>query len=97
MEKKDIIQHFPKVFAETTGQLAGEYHIQLASGCKPVQHVPRRVPVAIREKVRQKLNDLEAQGILTKVTQPTAWISSMVEVIKPNGQLKIYLDLRDLN
>ena len=61
VEKKDIIQQFPKVFAETTGQLAGEYHIQLASGCKPVQHVPRRVPLAIREKVRQKLDDFEAQ------------------------------------
>ena len=44
---------------------------------KPVQH--SRVPVALREEVKEKLLDLEKRGIIKKVTtDPTEWISSMV-------------------
>lgn len=63
---------------------------------QPVQHAPRRVPVALRDEVKRKLADLEAKGIVKKVTEPTEWISSMVIVAKP-GKLRICLDPRDLN
>ena len=63
---------------------------------KPVQHTPRRVPVALRDEVKEKLLDLEKKGIIKKVTTPTEWISSMVIVAKP-GKIRICLDPRDLN
>ena len=63
---------------------------------KPVQHAPRRVPVALRDRVKAKLDDLERKGIMEKVAIPTDWISSMVVVTTPN-KIRICLDPKDLN
>ena len=63
---------------------------------KPIQHAPRRVPVALRDEVKEKLTDLEKRGMIKKVTEPTEWISSMVIVAKPN-KVRICLDPRELN
>ena len=54
-----LIKSFPCVFADGVGALAGEYHIVLDESARPVQHPPRRVPVAIRECLRKTLEDLE--------------------------------------
>ena len=94
---EDVIGAFPEVFAKVTGAMQGEYTIRLDRNAQPVQHTPRRVPLAIRDKVCQKLKELEENGIIQQITKPTPWISSMVEVVKPNGQLRICLDPRDLN
>ncbi|PFX31634.1 Retrovirus-related Pol polyprotein from transposon 17.6 [Stylophora pistillata] len=64
---------------------------------KPVQRSPRRVPVAIRERLQETLGDLEKREIVARVTTPTTWISSMVVVPKPNDALRIRLDPKDLN
>ena len=61
-----------------------------------MQHNPRRVPIAIQDKVRAKIADLEKKGILKKVTKPTEWISSMVVVTTPK-KIRICLDPKDLN
>ena len=97
LSKEDLFLKFPSVFADTTGEMDGEYHIKLDETVMPVQHAPRKIPVAIREKVREKLEELEKEGIIQRVTEPTPWISSMVEVVKPNGKIRICLDPRDLN
>ena len=62
-----------------------------------MQHAPRRVPVAIRDKLKQTLEHLTQQGIITPVMEPTDWISSMVVVTKKNEMLRICLDPKDLN
>ena len=38
---------------------------------KPVQHTPRRVPVALRDEVNEKLLDLEKISIIKNLTAPT--------------------------
>ena len=62
-----------------------------------MQHEPRRIPVALRDKVKEELVKLTGEDIITPVTTPTEWNSSMVEVVKPNGKIRICLDARDLN
>ena len=64
---------------------------------EPVQHAPRRVPVALRDRLREILDDLVEQDILAHVTQPTEWVSSMVVIPKKDGKLRICLDPQDLN
>jgi len=54
------------------------------------------VLVALRDKVKAKLDDQEERGIVEKVTTPTDWISSMVVVTTPN-KIRICLDPNDLN
>ena len=53
-----LIKSFPRVFADGMGALAGEYHMVLDESARPVQHPPRRVPVVIRERLRETLEDL---------------------------------------
>ena len=40
---------------------------------------------------------MEEQGIITKVTEPTEWVNSITYPVKPNGDLRICLDPKDLN
>ena len=54
-------------------------------------------PVATRDKVKQEFERMEKHSIIAKVTEPTDWVNSMVVVHKPNGDLRVCLDLTDLN
>lgn len=97
LSKEDLLRKYPKVFRENVGQMEGEYRIRIDSEADPVQNAPRRVPVALRDKLKETLDDLQQQDIITAVTTPTAWINSMVVVPKANGKLRICLDPKDLN
>ena len=79
------------------GRLKDSYSIEIDESVRPVVHAPRRVPVPVREKVRKKLDELECDGVLTPVTEATDWVSSMVIVQKPSGQIRICIDPKDLN
>jgi len=64
----------------------------------PVVHPPRRVPFALREKLRSELDRMEQSDVITKVSTPTHWVNSLVVVEKPqSGNLRICLDPQDLN
>lgn len=95
--REALIEKYPDVFGDGVGKLAGEHHIRLDNTVDPVQHAPRRVPVALRAKVKEALEDLVKQEVIAPVTSPTAWISSMVTVPKKNGKLRICLDPKYLN
>ena len=88
---------YPHVFGPGVGRLAGKYRIVLDEAIAPVQHPPRRVPVPLREILKDTLDDLVRQDILAPVQHPTPWVSSLVAVLKKDGRLRICLDPRDLN
>ena len=94
---QQLVRKFPRVFKQGVGRLAGEYHIRLKDNANPVQHAPRRVPVALREQLKKTLDNMVKERIITPVTDPTPWISSMVVVRKKNGALRICLDPKELN
>ena len=96
MEKEKILHEYRDVF-EGLGCLPGEYNITVDQSYTPVVHPPRRLPIAIRELVQEKLNEMEADDIIAKVVEPTPWVSSMVVVRKKNGDVRICIDPRDLN
>ena len=97
LNRADLIRQFPRVFAEEVGQLEGEYHIKLDATISPVQHAPRRVPVALRDQLKAELDKMTEQGIIAPVIAPTPWVSSLVVVPKKNGMLRLCLDPKDLN
>ena len=90
-----ILEEFKDVF-EGLGCLPGEVHLECDPRTKPVQHTPRKVPIATKGKLREKIDHMEAAGIIKKVVTPTEWISSKVAIIKP-GKLRICIDPNDLN
>ena len=94
LTRDQILSDYKDVF-KGLGHI-GDATIVTDPSVKPMQHSPRRVPVALRDKVKAKLDDVEKKGIVEKVTTPTEWISSMVVVTTPN-KIRICLDPRDLN
>lgn len=56
------------------GTLGPPLHISMNPKVTPIQAHPHRCPVAKEAKA----SDLDKQGILKKVTEPTAWISNSV-------------------
>ncbi|XP_035226802.1 uncharacterized protein LOC118199115 [Stegodyphus dumicola] len=93
---KDI--HKYKDVFTGTGQFPDEpYHITLKDDAIPVIHPPRRVPQTLQPKLKDTLDKLEREGIVSKVNKPTDWVQSLVIVEKPNGSLRLCLDPTDLN
>ena len=66
----------------------------------PVQKPPRRVPYAMKDKFKQELNSMKAQGIISKYDGcdvSPEWLNTFVIVKKLSGALCICLDPTDLN
>ena len=78
------------------GELPGEYDIVTDDSVQPKILPSRRVPVALRPKIKAKLDELVERKVIVPVTEPTEWVSSMLVVVKPN-KIRICLDPRDLN
>ena len=97
LSKKKIYEEYGNVF-DTFGSLPGELHLEVDKSIQPVQHVPRKIPVAMKEDIMKKIDKLNEQKIVAKVNEPTDWISSMVVVKKrQSNKLCICIDLHDLN
>ncbi len=97
LDKQTVLSEYTDVF-KGIGTFSGKCTIQIDPSAKPVVHPPRRVPVALRDRLKQELDRMEEQSIIAKVTEPTEWVNSMVVVEKPQtGKLRVCLDPHDLN
>jgi len=94
--KTGLPEKYKDVF-DGLGCLEGKYHINLIPNVQPVVHAPRRVPVALRGKVKNELKRMETLGVIRKCTTPSTWVNSMVTVMKPDKSVRICLDPKDLN
>ena len=75
-------------------------YITMKQNSTPVQKPPRRVPIAMKDKFKQELESMEAQGIISKYDGrdiSPEWLNSFIIVKKPNGSLGICLYPTDLN
>lgn len=57
----------------------------------------RRVPFAVKPKLKTELERLTDLGLLIPVDEPTDWVSNLVVATKPSGDLRICLDPQQLN
>lgn len=92
----DIRKEYGSVFTGL-GCLPGTHAIKLDTSVSPVVHPPRKIPLALKDKLKTELDRMEKLGVIIKQEQPTDWVNSMVTVEKPNGKLRICIDPKDLN
>ena len=57
----------------------------------------RKIPYNLRQKLLQKLIELEENDIIEKVRGPTTWVSLLVIVSKRSGNIHIIVDMRVAN
>jgi hypothetical protein len=63
----------------------------------PVKLATRKVPVALKDKIKNELDTLVEKDIISQVDVPTDWISSMVVVTKSSGKIRLCIDPKLLN
>lgn len=73
-----------------------EYDIKVDKSVPSVVHSPRKIPFALRDRLKQQLDKLMEEKVIEPVEKPTQWVNSMVVIEKPDGRLRICIDPRDL-
>ena len=97
-DKQDLIAQYPECF-NGIWKFQGEYHITLDPSVPPVVHPPRRVPFSLWDDIKNELDDMVKNSIITKIEEgePTSWVKSLNYRQKQNGRLRLCLDPKDLN
>ena len=96
-KKANFKAKYPKVF-KGLGKLKDfQLKLHIDPAIKPVAQPLRRIPFSRRQKVIEKLEQLEGLGVIEKVESPTSWINPLVTVEKPNGDFRLFLDMRQAN
>jgi hypothetical protein len=94
--KQDLQKLYPDRF-EGIGKFPNKYSITLKEDAKPVVHPPRKYPIQLKDELKKELDKMVDMDIITPVTEPTDWVSSLAFSRKDTGKLRICLDPRDIN
>ena len=95
--KEYILKEYADVF-KGIGTLPGApYHIELMENYTPVRNPPRSVPVGMQEAYKAELQRLEKEEVIIEVNHYTEWVNSIVPAQKPDGDIRLCLDPRNLN
>ena len=65
--------------------------------CKPVAMNHRRIPFHFRSKVKKEINRLLKADVIEKIEEPTGWVSPVVIGNKPNGHIRLCVDMTEPN
>lgn len=88
---------YPEVFKKELGLFKGFKHmIKLKNGAQPVVHNVRRVPLALQSGLKKELDRLCSSDVIEPIDS-SDWVSPVVLAKKANGNLRMCVDLRDLN
>lgn len=92
----DILTKYDKIF-KGLGKIDTAYHIELSENAIPVVSAARKIPIALHDIVKKKLDEMVEQNILIPTPEPTDWSHPIVCVPKPSGDVRICIDPRNLN
>ena len=96
--KHPVLQQFPSLVKSDPTKSIRHFSHQpnLNPNILPVAQKMRRLPLALNEEVCKELNRMEADGVLEKIDS-SPWVSNLVVVRKPNGQIRLCCDLTAVN
>lgn len=74
-----------------------QVNIKMNKSIKPVCQPYRRVPIPLLNKIDIKISELEKMDIVEKVDVLSEWVSPIVPILKSDGDIRICLDMRQVN
>ena len=77
---------------ETLGTVKSNWKLTQPPTCR-LNH-PTTIPHSMRNKVNEKLQEMEEQGIIEKVKGVTPWLSPLIPIPKKGGDLRLVLGMR---
>ena len=102
-----VLQDYKDCFIEKPGKLPNKVHLEVDPSVPPVLHPPRKIPIALLKPAREKLREMEEDGIIVKEEEHTPWVSSTLVIDKQKvnekntplskNDVRICIDPRDLN
>ena len=102
-----VLQDYKDCFSDKPGKLPNKVHLEVDPQVPPVVHPERKISIALLEPTREKLTEMEEDGIIVKEEKHTPWVSSMLVIDKRNmkkkntplskNDVRICIDPRDLN
>ena len=91
---QDIYRNYDELF-QGLGKLKNhQVKIHTDPDVRPVIQQVRRLPFSLRSKVENKLKELLREDVIEQVDGPTPWVSPIVVVPKPSGDIRICVDMR---
>ena len=98
-EVEDIIQKYtPSVFSDKIGKMKGvSVTLSIDESVKPKAIRHRRIPFHLRNKVEKELERLLEADVIEEVNEPTGWVSPVVIANKPDGNIRLCVDMTEPN
>ena len=94
---QEIIEEYKDIFEGDLGTFEGKQHLAVDPTVLPNVSPSRRVPFAIKPKLKTELERLTDIGVLMPVDEPTDWVSNLVIETKESGDLRLCLDPKQLH
>lgn len=95
---KEIFTEYADLFDEELGNLPVTYSVKINPEVTPVVRPTRRIHVAMCDKVEAELKNMMRLGVITPISEPTEWVSSMAATHKKDtNKNSLCIDPRDLN
>ncbi|PFX32000.1 Uncharacterized protein K02A2.6 [Stylophora pistillata] len=95
--RDSVMSEYSDVFGEELGRMEGKVHLETDPNIAPTVLPPRRVPVALKEKLKNELYRLPQRKVISPIQEPTDWVSSMIAANKPDGNIRLCIDPHHLN
>ncbi len=93
-----ILSKYADLFKNEVGRLPVTYSMKIDPTIPPVIRPARRIPVAMQDKVKKEFQRMTDLGVITPISKPSEWVSSMVAAHKKDSNnIRICIDPRDLN
>ncbi|XP_058816047.1 uncharacterized protein K02A2.6-like [Topomyia yanbarensis] len=99
VKAQTIVEAHDEIFVGY-GKLPGTVSLEVDHSVPPCIQPPRRVPIAMREKLKKELEILEKEGLIIKESKHTDWVSNVVIVQRGSPEatsIRICLDPIPLN
>ena len=93
-----IVDQYPEVFEHDCTKVATHFSHKILwkAGAKPIQHKVGNIPLAVQPAVAKELQRLQDE-VYIKSIEASEWVSPIVVAHKPDGRVRLCVDLRDVN